>query len=307
MRRSFTIIILIFSVASNIVYSQSDTLNSPQMSITMKDGKHLIGKITSSGKGYLNFLTRENQLVQLAKDSIDQIIRVEEMSNAIQESETDSFIKDTTANFEVEDQQLSRMVIFPTARSLRSGQAYFQVNEFFFPFIAFGIADIITLGGGVSVLPTLKQQIFYVSPKVTVFNYEKFYLAGGIFYSNSLFDKYNSNFIENGFGISYAMGTYGDKDKSFSLGLGYGFSGNDYSNKPVVIIGGDVRTYKGLKLIVEAWFPPNSKFILGMFGFRAVGKRFSGDAVLMRIYGSNSNNANFIPWFNITYNFDLYD
>ena len=265
----------------------------------------LTGRIKSAEKLHLNFLTDDSRIVEIIKDSIDEIIRFQDLPATKKKSINAQPQPDTTKYIEYEDKNLSRMVIFPTARPLKAGQAYFQLNELFLPFIAFGIADIFTIGGGASILPPFKQQLFYLSPKITALHYENFYLAGGLFYAKWMNDDFLSNLMEDGFGISYALGTFGDKDKSVTFGFGYGFSGKEFSNKPVVIFGGGFRVSRGLKLIAEGWFPQGSNYFFGMFGFRAIGKNFCGDAVMMRNYGSGLGRSRFVPWFNITYNFDL--
>jgi len=85
--------------------------------------------------------------------------------------------------------------------------------------------------------------------------------------------------------------------------LGWGLKGEFYKNKPLLILGGELKIARNLKLITESWIPPDSKYFLGMIGFRVIGKNVSGDAVIMRPIGTGTGKSNILPWLTLTYNF----
>jgi len=304
MKIFFTLCLLLVFCSS--LHSQVDTTKSPLLVITLSDSTEYVGRIESAESKFLNFITRENKIVRISKDQIKEVVGyydsrlAKKEKDALEKKET---VQDIILEPEYTDANLNRMIIFPTARPLKSWQWYLQLNEFFFPFAAVGIGNFLTLGGGMSLLPTLPEQIIYLSPKITPLHSENLDLATGVFFVTSThFNKDNFGFPE-GLGIAYTMTTIGDKEKSFTIGLGWGFSGKNFSNKPILILGGDIKIGRNIKLIAETWTPFNTNYVIGMIGFRIIGKHISGDAVVMRVLGPGTRGGSLVPWFSLTYNF----
>lgn len=196
------------------------------------------------------------------------------------------------------------MFIFPTAKSLKTGEGYLSLSELFFSFAAMGFEEIIILGGGISIYPsTNAKQIYYLSPKITPIKFDKFSFSSGIFYCSNLDISNRNNILMNGFGVIYGMGTYGDEDKSITIGLGWSFSGKDIRDKPFSIIGGEIRLKGNAKLITENWIFHSSLYAIGITGFRFIGKHFTGDLAL--IYPYSKPYSFVIPWFTLTYKINL--
>lgn len=294
--------ILSLIILNSILFSQVDTTKFPLLVITLIDNTEYAGRITSAESKFLNFLTRENKIIRISKDEIKDVVAYEDSRLAKKEKYALK-MKETGADTIVlpvyTDANLNRMVIFPTARPMKPWQWYVQLNEFVFPFAAVSIGNFLTLGGGISLLPTMREQIMYISPKITPLHSENLSLAAGVFIVTS---THKIEFTE-GLGIAYTMTTIGDKDKSFTAGLGWGFSGENFSNKPIIILGGDIKIGRNIKLIAETWTPFINDSILGMMGFRMIGKHISGDVVVMRALGPDTRGGAFVPWFSLTYNF----
>lgn len=298
--------ILSLNILSSILFSQVDTTKFPLLVITLSDGSEHVGRIESAESKFLNFLTRVNKIIRISKGEIKDVVAYEDSRLARKEKaalrikETG---QDTIVRFIYTDANLNRMIIFPTARPMKPWQWYIQLNELFFPFAAVGIGNFLTLGGGISLLPGEQEQIVYLSPKITPLHSENLDLATGVFFMTSTnFNKDDFGFLE-GLGIAYTMATIGEKEKSLTVGLGWGFSGDNYSDKPILILGGDIKIGRNLKLIAETWTPFIEGSTLGIIGFRIIGKHISGDFVVMRPFGQNTRGGSFVPWFNLTYNF----
>jgi len=198
-------IILIFTFSA--IFAQVDTTKSPILVITLKDSTEYVGRIISSESKFLIFITRDSNEVKIPKEKIQQVIKFEDSNLARKKNPV---VVDTTKHIEYTDANLSRMIIFPTARSMKSLQGYVQLNELFFPFAAIGIGNFLTIGGGISLIPSMKEQMIYFSPKITPIHFEFVDLAAGVFYlTSSSFNGTKIGFPE-GFGITYAMGTIGD-------------------------------------------------------------------------------------------------
>ncbi len=62
----------------------------------------------------------------------------------------------------------TRLYFSPTARMLKQGQGYFSNYYLFFPGMAYGLTNYLTIGGGMSVFPgvAFDKQLLYFAPKV---------------------------------------------------------------------------------------------------------------------------------------------
>jgi hypothetical protein len=197
------------------------------------------------------------------------------------------------------DPNYTRLLFAPTARPLKSGQGYFSAYEVFFPFLAYGVGDHLTLAGGMSLFPGASAQLFYLAPKATVYNSEKLSLAGGVLYLNATkgFEEFE------GAGIVYGVSTYGSGDRAVTGGLGWGFFGDDFANDPILMLGGELRLSNSVKLVTENWFPPKSEAYPLSLGVRFFGDRLAADIALIYPAGVETEGFPFMPWLGFAYNF----
>lgn len=171
-----------------------------------------------------------------------------------------------------EDPNLTRLFFTSTARPLARGEGYVSSYFLFFPFVAYGVTDRITIAGGTPIIPGLLGELFYVAPKVTVVNRERFAFALGAlgFFAPEVLD-------EGSIGIVYGAATVGRPDAAVTLGAGWGYAATDvgsgFSNQPVFVLGGERRISRRVKLITENWFGVND----GLSGLASAGVRFIGD------------------------------
>jgi hypothetical protein len=202
----------------------------------------------------------------------------------------------------VRNNDLSRMLIFPTALPLNTLQGYLQLNEFLFPFAAVGIENILIIGGGASPFFGLNQ-FYYLSPRITPIHFNNIYLAGGIFFISAFEEDSSWNGFPFGFGIAYGLATYSDNNFSLTVGIGNQFESNSMAKKPFLIIGGEFSLSNNFKIISENWRLPETDCVLSMLGVRVIGKYFSGDFAIMKTLGDKNGKP--APWLSLTYNFDL--
>lgn len=83
----------------------------------------------------------------------------------------------------------------------------------FFPFVSAGIADFLTVGGGISLVPGSENQIVYLAPKVTPLHIQNSSAAAGLLYINTITGS------EDGIGFYYAVATYGSQNAAATLGI----------------------------------------------------------------------------------------
>ena len=190
-----------------------------------------------------------------------------------------------------EDPNSSRLFFTATGRTLQKGEAYVGTYIIVLPFFAVGLTDRITVAAGAPVLFG-ELEPFYVAPKVQVFPTARAAISVGTL---ALF------FDDEIVGINYAVGTFGTPDHALTLGLGFGFSGDQFSNQPVAMIGVETRTGRRIKLVTENYFLPGEDGLLFSAGLRFIGDRFSTDLGIAGFVGGTS--ACCVPLINFSYSF----
>lgn len=229
--------------------------------LVLADGSSFYGHIESQDADGVVFVTLGGVRLEVERS---QIRSLEPASGRVVEGEV--WPRDPNG---------TRLFFGPTGRALRSGEGYVGLFELFFSFGAIGIGDRLVLAGGTPVIPEVFGDIIYLAPKVNVLSAGGVDLAAGVlaFFVTEAFD-------EGSIGIAYGVGTIGDEDRALTGGIGWGFALGDaatLSNDPVVLLGGELRTSRRVKLITENYiFVINDEFA-DPFGILTGGLRFLGD------------------------------
>ncbi len=193
------------------------------------------------------------------------------------------------------DPNRTRLFFGPTGRSLRAGEGYLSVFEIFFPVIAFGLTDRITIAGGTPLIfGNLGGQPFWFAPKVGLYERENLAVAAGVlaFFAPGSDDR---------FGIFYGAASIGSPDKAVHLGAGYGYLGGDLADHPALMLGGETRVGRNLKLLTENYLFPDEGGVLSA-GIRFFGERLSADLGLATPLGTGDDFFAF-PVVNFVWNF----
>lgn len=233
--------------------------------ITMRDGSSLIGRIVVVGADSVEFVTGIGRMPIAIKD-IREI------------TETDAGSMHG-GQYWFPNPNTTRLFFAPTGQMLKKGEGYFSDYQLFFPGVAFGITDHISMGGGVSILPVgIDEQFYYLTPKVGFSAGERVHLAAG-----ALVVGWGG---EMG-GVGYGVATLGDGDASATFGLGYGFAGGEIYNKPVAMVGGEKRVSRRIALVTENYLLPDLEGnLLYSFGLRFMGERLTVDLALFNVTNS---------------------
>jgi hypothetical protein len=248
--------------------------------VVLKDGSEFIGTILSEDANSMKFRTLSGVEMVIARDKITSIEPVEVFGGKAVRL----------------DPNRTRLFVAPTARALRAGEGYFSAYEIVLPYFAYGLTDFLAIGGGVSLIPGSEGQLYYVAPKITPVRTKNFDLAGGVLYMGA---TSSSDHV----GIVYGLGTYGTRRASLSAGLGWGFSGEGFSNQPILLIGGELQVSDSLKIISENWFPFGWDHKFLSLGIRLFGRSLAADFALVLPTGVDMGGFPFIPWIGFTYNF----
>lgn len=191
------------------------------------------------------------------------------------------------------DPNATRLFFAPTGRSLASGHGYISVYELVIPFLAVGVSDRFTVSGGTPlVFGGEGDRIFWLAPKLQVVRRDRLAAAIGALH-------FFSTGGEGSAGIAYGVGTFGGADNAVTVGLGYGYAEGDLSDQPVIMVGGEARGSRTMKLITENYFVPGEGALVSG-GFRFFGERLTADLGLVVPTGTDETVA--FPLVNFVYN-----
>ncbi|HWO88486.1 MAG TPA: hypothetical protein VNL98_04975 [Gemmatimonadales bacterium] len=181
--------------------------------------------------------------------------------------------------------QASRLFFAPTARMLAAGEGYFADHWLFFPSVAFGVTDRVTIGGGMSIFPgtDLGNQFMFLTPKVGLPSPPGLQLAAGALVIR-VPEEGPESFLT---GILYGVGTVGREDASLTIGLGYGFVESDVANRPMVMVGADARISRRVALVTENWILPGVEEPIVSYGLRIMGEKLSVDIAFVTWLGED--------------------
>jgi hypothetical protein len=203
-----------------------------------------------------------------------------------------------------DDPNATRLFFAPTARMLRKGEGYVANHWLFFMDGHGGLTDRVTLGGGMSLLPTdnfFKDNAYFLSPKVGITQGERFNSAAGVWLGGAPFnDEVEGDFT---FGIAYGVATWGAPDASFTLGGGYGFAEGKLARNPMVMAGATKRLSRRVAFVTENWVFPNVEdHPLVSAGLRTIGESLSWDFGFVTVMGTGKGTV-LVPWFGAAWKF----
>lgn len=276
------LVIIIVSTLS----SQTATVDSLGMTIELKDGSTVIGTVVSEDSLAVHFTTKSGVSMTIPH----HLIRYK-FPSAVSAPAPE--VQDTSKKqLRAVDPNRTRLFLMPTARPIGSGRGYFSAYELFFPTIALGIGNSLSVAGGMSLIPGANSQLLYFSPKVTVLNTTSVSLAvGGLYFGAGGNDE--------GTSMLYAAGTFGNERASLT------FSSRiptEEGQNTFIVIGGELQTSESLKLISENWIFDD--YVLYGFGFRFFSGNLAADLGFFRSTAqSDGDGFPFFPWLGFAYNF----
>jgi hypothetical protein len=257
-----------------------DTTN--YQTIELKDGNDITGEIVGRDSVSILVKTKSGILMTVPKSEIVGI--------------TKSAIEYFDGKYYVQDPNDARLFIAPTARPIRKNSGFISDVELFFPMAGIGIENIVSLVGGISVIPFAEEQILYINAKVTPVHLQNIDIAAGYIYMNV-----TSN--SEGVSIGYFGGTFGTNDAAFTGGLGIAM-GKKADNSPMFILGGEIRAGNHVKFISENWiFTYKNAPVFSLLGIRVFGSKFAADFAFMKVWEEHTGSGfPLIPYLSFTYN-----
>lgn len=223
--------------------------------------------------GYLQVDTPERVVIRTPGGAIIELTRATILSIA----ETEGAV--VGQEFRPEDSNPTRLFFGPTGRALKKGEAYFGIYEVFMPFVQVGVTDRLSIGGGTPLFFGGGDHPFWFTPKLQLFEKGRASVAVGALHFLNVGD--------GSFGIAYAAGTFGSRDDALTVGLGWAYEvyGEENTGETVLMLGGEKRVSRRLKIITENHFVGGDGILSA--GFRFLGESLSADIGLgMPLSGS---------------------
>jgi hypothetical protein len=203
----------------------------------------------------------------------------------------------TSTGFRRSDPNTSRLFFSPTGRTLPRGSGYFADYYLFLPVAAFGVTDRVMLSGGMSIIPGLSSQLFYVAGKVGVYDSPDAAVAVGGFWA-TVPDESDASL-----GMGYLVTTLGSDDHAVTLLAGYPFTTRQVAREPLFVVGGETRIASRSKLMAEVWKLPQESNVPALFGLRWFGDRVAVGFGLVYVIGpDNIEGWPFVPWVDFAIN-----
>ena len=191
-----------------------------------------------------------------------------------------------------EDPGGTRLLFTATGRTLLRGELYIGTYVIVLPFAAIGVTDRVTIAAGAPVLFG-DFEPFYVAPKVQIFRSPTAQVSLG-----TLAFFFDDDLV----GVAYGVGTFGNGDEALSAGLGYFYSGDEVSNEPAFMLGGETRLSRRIKLITENYVLPDAVGVVLSGGIRIIGDRFNTEIAVVGARADGDTEC-CLPIINFSYSF----
>jgi hypothetical protein len=245
--------------------------------LVLTDGSELVGRVQEAGDPFRFVLVSGLELTI-------------PMANVRSISQASGVVED--GEYWRVDPNRTRLFFGPTGKTLPQGDGYLAVYEIFIPFIGVGISDSFLLAAGTPLIfGEGISRPFWVAPKLRVFSSERTQASVGVL-AVSVEDETA--------GMLYGVITNGDQKNSVTAGIGYGFVEGDLADRPAIMVGGESRVGRGLKVVTENYLFPGEGGLLSV-GPRFFGRKLTADLGLVVPLGVGDIVV--LPLVNFVYNF----
>jgi len=155
-----------------------------------------------------------------------------------------------------ENPNATRYLFSPSAIPLRRGEGYYQNSYLMINMFNVGATDHFSMGGGFELISTFTgHPTVFITPKISGKVGENTYLGIGTIAGFTTLTGEGSNDI-SGFGITYGVATYGNRDNNLTTGIGFGFADGSFQQKPFITISGMKRISRKVGFVSENWLIP---------------------------------------------------
>ncbi len=250
------------------------------------DGNEFIGTIIEETSDFILLKTETFGELQIRREDIRRMRVVEPKD-----------IRDGT--FWPRNPQSTRYFWSPNGYGLEQGEGYYQNIWISYNQVSYGITNNFSLSAGMIPLFFFDgaPSPVWIVPKVSIpVKKDNINLGAGMFIGN-VFGESNS-----GFGIAFGSITLGSPDRNVNIATGWGYSGGDWANKPVVNISFMNRISPRVYLISENYLLPERDFNILVFSFggRSIMRNLSLDYSLVVPYVPEWSGFILLPFLGLT-------
>ena len=185
----------------------------------------------------------------------------------------------------------SRLLLGPTARVPPHGHGYAGSYELFLVSAGVGIGGRGMISAGMSLIPGLAidEQVFYVAPKLQLFDIGLLQGAAGVFWVKPWTSEESAGMVFGGL-------TAGPERASFSGGIGFPFaSQGGFADQALVMLGGEIRGTRHFKLLTENWLVPGEDGAV-----MSLGVRFISRSLTVELGAATTTDGGFLPIVNVS-------
>jgi hypothetical protein len=279
------VLIALFPLVVEVSAQNTDVAVSDTVLVVLTDGSEIEGVLLEKNEETIVVRTSLQVVMTIPRDTI------EFMTSAV------------GRRYLRYDPNVSRLMFAPTARAIGSGRGYVANYYLFFPFLAFGAGEHVSMAVGISLIPGSRAQIGYLAPKVTLFDSGSISVASGVIISKVLGDTVVGD--DGSFGMAYGVTTLGSREMEVTVGVGAGFVNGDFSGSPTLVIGGDLQLSNRVKLMTENYLLFGSddyKILSG--GVRFFGRHLAVDIAMITTPDLlEQEGFPFLPFLDFTYSF----
>jgi hypothetical protein len=248
--------------------------------LVLRDGTRAYGRVERVDGGVVTFLTTAGAAIQV---QAAEIVSVRPVDGRV-----------VAGAFLRADPNPTRLFFGPTGRSLKQGAGYVGVYEIVLPFVQVGLTDRLSVGAGTPLIfGDGSAHPFWITPKVQVYSSQSVQASVGMMHFLNVGD--------GNLGIAYLVGTRGTADTAITGGVGYAYDRTyDNSNgSAVVMIGGEHRLTRGIKILTENYILDGGAIVTA--GVRWLGERFSADFAM--VVPTDGGTTFAFPLVNVVYSF----
>jgi len=255
--------------------------DSSTVRVTLKDGSSLNGRVVEKDSSHLIILGDGGMKSDIPRSNISSI---------------EELVAGPHGSYIRLDPNVSRLFFAPTGRAIAQGSGYFSDYELFFPFLAYGVTDFLTVSGGFSLIPFASNELFYFSGKVRVLHAAPLDLSLG-YLLVGLPGFFSTQFST--FSLPFASATVGSDLTSLTLGYGEPLN---ISSSGIMMIGGEAQISNSVAFLSENWVPIAGGGVVYSFGVRFFGDHLAADFGLFGVTTSSNRGFPFLPWIGFDYN-----
>jgi hypothetical protein len=291
--KSFILIIIGLTIA----FAQDST----HVTILTTDGSEIIGIISEETDLNYTIDTPAGLTVSIPKEAI---VKIDEFTGTVKEGKLFR-----------PDPNKSLYLFSPSAYPIGKNNKYCRDFCVLFPSFNYGISDMFSAQAGIFWFPGLDIDNIPLlgSLKTSIYNNDKFALAGGAMYVRIPTIKFENDEGEDekihlGGGFLFITGTYGDQlnHATFSLGWGFARGDNEWEmmNRPIFVLAGNKRISQNIALVTENWIWPDLEigYMPLSLSARFLGKKIATDVGMVFTIESIARGLPF-PIINFTYHF----